>query len=300
MITLDGTNGPITDLMNPEDMFKDGKRLREWSAKDILPTSAKLIPEFDRRRSIREMFIKIPSVKKDSTPSLPNPATTAASPSSASYPLNIKSSTEDTSFTLSQSPATLQIPTALSPNSAPDSSQTTTTFKRSVEPPASSSRPLKRSKAASSKGNTAKVLGASQKTLKGFFEPKTPIAAPQRNLDLENTDGANDSAISRTCSSLPIHSQTPEKALPSNDRPAQEDRVEDPTSGLKSNDAQPEKFIDPIVSKESWSKLLGKRIIPKCEHGDECQTLVTKKPGINRGMLSVPSPWSFSVLSCPL
>jgi AP endonuclease-2 len=44
--------------------------------------------------------------------------------------------------------------------------------------------------------------------------------------------------------------------------------------------------FDPIEAKESWSKLLGKRVLPRCEHGDECQTLVTKKPGVNCGMSS--------------
>jgi AP endonuclease-2 len=46
----------------------------------------------------------------------------------------------------------------------------------------------------------------------------------------------------------------------------------------------PETVFDPIEAKESWSKLLGKRVLPRCEHGDECQTLVTKKPGVNCGM----------------
>jgi AP endonuclease-2 len=38
------------------------------SPKDLLPTSARLIPEFDRRRSIRDMFVKkaTPSSKVDS------------------------------------------------------------------------------------------------------------------------------------------------------------------------------------------------------------------------------------------
>jgi AP endonuclease 2 len=46
----------ILDLMNPVGTFMNGQRLRELDAKDLLPLSAKLLPEFDRRRSIKDMF----------------------------------------------------------------------------------------------------------------------------------------------------------------------------------------------------------------------------------------------------
>jgi AP endonuclease-2 len=47
----------VEDVMNPAN-----------SPKDLLPTSARLIPEFNRRRSIRDMFVKkaTPSSKVDS------------------------------------------------------------------------------------------------------------------------------------------------------------------------------------------------------------------------------------------
>ncbi|KAJ2978386.1 hypothetical protein NQ176_g3840 [Zarea fungicola] len=45
----------------------------------------------------------------------------------------------------------------------------------------------------------------------------------------------------------------------------------------------PERVFDPIEAKESWSKLLGKRVVPKCEHDEPCISLVTKKPGVNCG-----------------
>lgn len=41
---------------------------------------------------------------------------------------------------------------------------------------------------------------------------------------------------------------------------------------------------DRIVNKESWSRLFSKKKPPRCEgHDEECISLVTKKPGINRG-----------------
>jgi AP endonuclease-2 len=43
--------------------------------------------------------------------------------------------------------------------------------------------------------------------------------------------------------------------------------------------------FDPIEAKESWSKLLGKRVVPRCEHNEPCISLTTKKPGVNCGTL---------------
>jgi AP endonuclease-2 len=43
--------------------------------------------------------------------------------------------------------------------------------------------------------------------------------------------------------------------------------------------------FDPIEAKESWSKLLGKRVAPRCEHSEPCISLTTRKPGVNCGTL---------------
>lgn len=57
-VLLGGDEVDITDIMNPPGVFVGGVRQREWTVKDLLPISAKLIPEFDRRQSIRDMFKK--------------------------------------------------------------------------------------------------------------------------------------------------------------------------------------------------------------------------------------------------
>ena len=56
-----------------------------------------------------------------------------------------------------------------------------------------------------------------------------------------------------------------------------------PPKFLKSEKVEDERVFDPIESKESWSKLLGKRVVPRCEHNEPCISLVTKKPGVNCG-----------------
>ncbi|KAG7291553.1 hypothetical protein NEMBOFW57_001572 [Staphylotrichum longicolle] len=176
-VSLDGTKVRIEDVMNPPGMFKDGQRQREWSPKDLLPTSAKLIPEFDRRQSIRDMFFKktTPSTKPD-----PKPTQTI-----------IQDKPNDT-ITAGRTPAGNGSPTFVS--------------KQSPRPSKSSSGPV--------------------------------TAAGVQNVV---------------------------------------DRSPKPES------SSPEKVFDPIEAKESWSKLLGKRVVPRCEHGEDCQMLVTKKAGINCG-----------------
>jgi AP endonuclease-2 len=47
--------------------------------------------------------------------------------------------------------------------------------------------------------------------------------------------------------------------------------------------ANQKSVVDPIVAKESWSKLLGKRVVPRCEHNEPCISYTTKKPGVNCG-----------------
>lgn len=42
--------------MNPPGTFINGERQRGYSIKDQLPLSGRLIPEFDRRRNIKDMF----------------------------------------------------------------------------------------------------------------------------------------------------------------------------------------------------------------------------------------------------
>lgn len=57
-INHNGQKTHIYDLMNPPGMFVNGERRIEWSNKNLLPMSGKLIEEFDRRRNIKDMFTK--------------------------------------------------------------------------------------------------------------------------------------------------------------------------------------------------------------------------------------------------
>ncbi|KAH8884270.1 putative DNA lyase apn2 protein [Thozetella sp. PMI_491] len=290
-VTRDGKEISLADVMNPDDMFRDGKRLREWSTKDILPTSAKLIPEFDRRRNIRDMFAKKPSATQDPPTKLAGLA--MAPSSSASTPLNTTlDHADDTAHPqLLDSPQYITSPDLRTTDMR---AQTTTIPKRTFEPPISTVRPQKKAKASSSKDPSGKGPGLSQKSLKGFFKPKNAtLPANPEDGAAAQTDGPGDWASSPASSLSPAKPRAGEVRSTDQAPTSQTSTTGESEDSFDPSNLQSDRVIDPIVAKESWSKLLGKRVVPKCEHGEDCQTLVTKKAGMNRGR-------SFFMCSRPL
>lgn len=250
-VQVDGKDVDVRDLMNPAGVFQDGVRQRDWTVKDLLPMSAKLIPEFDRRQSIKDMFFKKPAAK----PLL----SFNAEPASSNQPIISTQVRDPTSSEMSEvsEPARSQQASTASTTSP---SKLAGSLKRSSSATAAGSRVQKKAKAESSKGSS----GKGQSSLMGFFKPKAtqePGSKPALNEDNGVVDdqpsglGGSDGKQSPTAT-------TPDHAAL---RPS------------------PERVIDQVQSKESWSKLLGKRIAPKCEHGEDCISLVTKKAGVNRG-----------------
>ncbi|KAI1741865.1 DNA lyase [Xylaria scruposa] len=249
-VQIDDKEVNIKDIMNPSGVFKDGKRLREWSAKDLLPLSAKLIPEFDRRQSIKDMFFKKPSALK-TIPTLSQDASTKEAEESAQP---IASGSKDTVDSAPPS-STTSIPSPAKPSS--------NSLKRTPSGSTSSNIPQKKTKAGPSREPSLK----GQSSLMGFFKPKTTENQTKKSEEkLIPTTNSLDGTVEVESSSS---SETPKTD------------IDIPKADLTYADS--ENVFDPIQAKESWSKLLGKRIVPKCEHGEDCITLVTKKSGMNRG-----------------
>lgn len=292
----------IEDLMNPEDMFKDGKRLRPWSTKDLLQQSAKLLTEFDRRRSIKDMFTKkTPNTQPE--PSAIEPDTLSAS-IDASKTLRTQSSITVPSSTPPMTAPTVDSPlvTALNSsdaNASPSAqhkmtdltSPTSSSAQRiSAKRPASSisTQPSKKTKSAVAKDKNKP--GPGQSSLRGFFKPKTP--APDTSPKKTQSDGSSLPAPTTAQTATSVNSSPVGKPPPLSfhfDGGNQLDEDVDTTPAyLDHGDsevaADEDKVFDPIESKESWSKLLGKkRPAPLCEHEDPCISYVTKKPGVNKG-----------------
>lgn len=255
VVSVDGRDVPIKDIMNPPGVFKDGVRLRDWTVKDLLPLSAKLIPEFDRRRSIKDMFSRKPAAPK------PTPVPT-------SQPL--QSSTNDSTkieSSVDEKPVDVPASQPESVTSAPSPAKASPAkasriLKRTPSATASTNRPQKKTKAALAKEPSSK----GQSSLMGFFKPKTTASTntnPSIQEDPEPTGGPDDTSNVKLSTEANDENQT-------------KDVVEEADSDM---------VFDPIQNKESWSKILGKRVMPKCEHGEDCISLVTKKQGVNRGKL---------------
>ncbi|KAL2161167.1 hypothetical protein VTH06DRAFT_8386 [Thermothelomyces fergusii] len=288
-VSLGGSQVHIEDIMNPPGVFKDGVRQREWCQKDLLPLSAKLIPEFDRRQSIKDMFFKkaSTSAKTTSNPSATSSQSTAAdtAPGGGSDEPQ-KASAASVSPTLDQPASSATAPSAASNAIASVPSQKPIAQKRQAASSTSPNRPPKKGKVALSRENSSKTIsGLSQCSLKGFFKPKTPAPTPTSDTAAATTEAGN---------TTPDITPDPTPADPEStrDTPAGQGNgsqsTKKSTGDSASESPKPEtsltdKVFDPIQAKESWSKLLGKRVVPKCEHGEDCQMLVTKKPGVNCG-----------------
>lgn len=67
-VWVDGVEKHILDIVNPLGIFEGGVRKQSWSTKCLLPMSGKLIPEFDKRQSIRDMFTRKPSLPNQRAP----------------------------------------------------------------------------------------------------------------------------------------------------------------------------------------------------------------------------------------
>ncbi|KAF2751950.1 DNase I-like protein [Sporormia fimetaria CBS 119925] len=135
----------IVDILNPLGIFKDGKRLRELDpAKALLPASGRRLPEFTKRRSIKDMFAKKP-------------------PPSAASSGKLDSPTE---------PSDESAETDRSPGQPSQSALALSSFKSSEKrcspSTASPTKPVKRSKPSFWNSN-AQAPSKGQQSLKGFF-----------------------------------------------------------------------------------------------------------------------------------
>ncbi|KAJ5668009.1 uncharacterized protein N7477_006579 [Penicillium maclennaniae] len=248
-VPYEGGLSHIRDIMNPPGVFKDGERQQEYSSRFMLPASGRLLPEFDidKRRSIKDMFTRRP------------PSTLSRSSSTGSALEKPAASPAPESYT-SATPTPSEPPTP----------------SVSCETPAPKSMPFKRSQPASSASSkrakpTPTPSTAGQKSLIGFFKPKSDEgASPKKKSIVFN------SHITQAASNPPPPGPTSDMpTLPSGPPSAQSS-----PSKLRSDDS----VIDPIVSKEDWTKLFTKKPVPRCEsHQEPCVSLTTKKPGMNRG-----------------
>ncbi|KAI8675394.1 Endo/exonuclease/phosphatase domain-containing protein [Fusarium keratoplasticum] len=273
-VTVEGKERALLEVLNPSGMFRDGERQRDWSSKDLLPLSAKLIPEFDRRQSIRDMFTKKTgpslsrqdSVSTDTPTRPPNSNTPAAS-------AELDQVTGSQTSIASSRPDTIETTSSSQTRSQPST-------KRPAETTSTASvRSLKKSKTTiSSNDAKSKPLAPGQRTLQGFFKPKAPASQPDKleRVATSSTPSPTKKPTGSSKTRTSLQGSSPSLFATTAGRTSENSKA---TTDGESSD----KVFDPIEAKESWSKLLGKRVAPRCEHNEPCISLTTKKPGVNCG-----------------
>ena len=296
-ISIDGKQTDVQDVMNPPGMFVEGKRRREYSRKDLLPLSGKLIPEFDRRRNIGDMFARKPSLSR--------PQTTVTSSTGLDGALSVGKE-PGANFNNSM-PAASATTTQVSESATKSAiSSPSPTRKRSMAD-LSTNKPLKRAKSGSVAAKTPPLVAKGQQSLKGFFKSRIiPAAAtasilinPQATpLSSENTTSSHallpaaDLAEKSSTTGFDLQTgaatsmvDTLPSNMPDTSQMDGSDAVDvSPLTNYAGIRADDNLVHDPIESKESWTKLFTKPAAPRCEgHNEPCISLLTKKSGMNCG-----------------
>jgi AP endonuclease-2 len=260
--------------MNPPGTFSNGIRQKDWNIKDLPPFSARLMPEFYQRRSIKDMF------KKPTAPAIPASASNSQATSSTSQPASVPDG--------SVSSAAPQSKTAVSPS--PDR-------KRKVSETSVSQTTKKQKAAPNSTSKAAPAKG--QKSLKGFFQSKPKPEEPTTSVT-ETTPDLSKTSVSKdaeemvgdfTMSEAAFSSSTPHSAR-AKDMTSPANARGSPMGSETKPNAQPlpplddddEMVYDPIENKESWQTLFRKPAAPLCEsHEEPCKSMQTRKKGENQG-----------------
>ena len=112
----------------------------------------------------------------------------------------------------------------------------------------------------------------------------TPLNRPTTS-DPEVTITTNNHKPDREETNNPIPKISPPSTPPQKNQPTSK-TSQDREAEISTRTQQPssDPLVDPIASKESWTKLFSKRPPPRCEgHNEPCVILTTKKSGMNCG-----------------
>ncbi|EXJ82281.1 AP endonuclease 2 [Capronia epimyces CBS 606.96] len=315
-VMVDGKEAHMLDLLNPPGMFENGVRQQPWSTKCLLALSGKLIPEFDKRQSIRDMFTRKPTLPK-SRSTIDDDADKQVGTSQSSLTATaVESAT--TSAETDDRAASSRLSSIPLPSKPTNGKRTA----KAIENLPST----KRSKSASQ--STSITVGKGQQSLKGFFSAKAPSSKIKEEPQVKSTEaqhaihpaptvsmedspdayrsrpsstamadddstrtgmGAVDStrtrigAIDSTRTEMAAVDST-KTAMADDDRTKTESAAVDSTKtetaadGVEAGD-----IISPAKTKQSWGKLFSRPVAPKCEHDEPCKIMVTKKAGVNCG-----------------
>lgn len=242
-VHLDGKDVHILDIMNPKGTFEDGVEQPRSNKITPLALSGKLIPEFDRRRNIKDMF-RNHSLSRNNSEVKVSTTTDTQTGSEIPGPASQTKSTLETKG----APVTINPPPKRSHS------------KGAQAPPSKRLKP---------KGRPAGARSNGQQTLAGFFKSERT----SRAVSEENATASSDS---------PQEAPAEVKITPASDLASTAEKNDPvPTGVMASPDnsvvpsCSPTESWSKVFTRKPVPKCEG--------HHEDCISLVTKKPGINCG-----------------
>ncbi|KAK5136178.1 hypothetical protein LTR08_004015 [Meristemomyces frigidus] len=281
-VAWEGADVKLVDKMSPAGTFREGTRVKDWKLSDVPPFSAKRLPEFDKRRSIKSMFAAPSKMKSQTSAPLPS------APSEGAFPV-LPTLQEEITDSQPAKPATYE-------EAAPTTKSATATppLKRKAPAPAKS-KPSKLQKL-----DAAALKPKGQQSLKGFFgksstspiKPSTAHTATQHE-EAQTAEEPPTTPQTPFAASHPLPDETSTKApdsAPTTTDAAPSPTPEPPASPPPSASPQtsPSRFTARLAAAEqaqkSWGTLFSRPVAPLCEgHAEPCKTMQTKKKGTNQG-----------------
>ena len=269
-VPVDGEEKHILDLLNPPGVFVNGQKVQEPPPPPKM--SARLIPQFKGRRSIKDMFQRPKTVVSEKS------AIIALKDTKENTSLEGENDNENAVVAA----ISLTTSTEAGTPSGKHKLETVTTenFVSERSPKRSKSTIATATKLDSKKNNTSKACGSQkstggQKSLAHFFQPKQQ---PKSTTSADTSPSKKEPSSSSNSQSTLATASTSNSQLDTFD---EEDFKE-------KNKPEPGEYydreLDPFVTKESWSKLFTKPSAPLCSgHKEPCKQMTTKKPGVNCG-----------------
>jgi AP endonuclease-2 len=280
-INIGGKHMHAADLLNPPGYVVNGQRKLETTTKDLPALSGRLLPAFDKRRSIKDMFARKPSLPLSSS-------ITALDDFRILPPLLSTREQPTLSGAFSGASTPVEEPPIFSKQPSLSPIQKKRSYPSS---PIKPSKVLKRqaSNTTMSKGPTSSNGNKQQVSLKGFF-----VKSPINQSTTGTSQSKNFEGFATSTRSLPSPSDSQISILytqisSGKGKDSMSSTALEGTSAAETAKDDPrveenneDTVFDPIVSKDLWSKLFTKNT-PRCGHNEYCRMYVSKKPGINLG-----------------
>ena len=234
------------------------------------------MPAFDKRRSIKDMFVRLPSIDSESPSALEHRSIQKHADTPGEYDTPDERSLVSSSKLQEDLNLVSQQPTQpLSSNK----SNVASPRKRGAQEQNGVRSSKKRGTGLTAEKQTNS--NKNQQSLTGFFKPRATA-----NDASSNTSSVMEWPI---CTE-PRPQQAVQASIYRLDKPSLAETAHDTSNGfsrdkdgLEFSGIADEPVIDPSTSKESWSKLLTKPPAPLCEHIEPCKLMKTKKSGVNCG-----------------